>query len=217
MGKWIHSIKAIFLISVLSVVGIVFSIQFIASIVQFRHSLEANVNDTMKSKAGELENQIAGQLKQVGKYTELLAYTMESIPQQNPDIILSTIERFIPSNKLIVGAGMRTGAEQVQQGGQAVRSVGAAFEFISATVAEVAGQIKDVSAAVNNMGVSTNDIIGFMKSIDEESDQLSLEASAVSAAAEQQAAAMDEVKNASLALAHMAEELDENIRQFRLS
>jgi methyl-accepting chemotaxis protein len=106
MGKWMHSIKAVFLISLLGVVGIVFAIQIFASIVQFRTTLETNVNDTMKAKAGELENQLAGQITQVGKYSELLAYIMESMTQQpDPDLILNTIERFIPSNKLIVGAG----------------------------------------------------------------------------------------------------------------
>ncbi len=105
MGKWMHSIKAVFLISLLSVVGIVFAIQVSASIVQFRSTLETSVNDTMNAKAGELANQLAGQITQVGKYSELLAYTMESMTQPNPDLILNAIERFIPSNKLIVGAG----------------------------------------------------------------------------------------------------------------
>ncbi|SDE46034.1 methyl-accepting chemotaxis protein [Sporomusa acidovorans] len=111
---------------------------------------------------------------------------------------------------------MNEGTREVQAGTDAVNTAGQTFSEIAAMVTAVSSQVKEISAAIEQMSGVSQTIVTAVQKIDEFSKSAVAEAQTVSAATEEQSASMEEIASSSQALAKMAQDLQNTIRQFEI-
>ena len=112
--------------------------------------------------------------------------------------------------------GIRHGGETVKAGTETILSTGESFESIVTIVEEVSAQLDGINQAVRRVSESGQTIDENVRTMEKSSQQTAQQAENVSATTEEQTAAVHELADASQTLAKMAEELQENVRQFRL-
>ncbi|QJW48799.1 hypothetical protein HA075_26270 [bacterium BFN5] len=100
-----QSIKTYVMIGLIGIISLFMAVQVLYSITQFKNSMESKVQDNLKAQAGEITNKLNTRFSQIGKHTELLAYTIEAMSQYDSELLLNTIEKYISSDPLIVGGG----------------------------------------------------------------------------------------------------------------
>ena len=113
-------------------------------------------------------------------------------------------------------ASMDSGNREVNLGTEAVNAAGDLFGKIQTLINQVSKQIQGISTAIQQLAVNSQQIVAAVKEIDRSSKDTSDRAETVSAATEQQAAAMGEIADSSQLLAKMAEELRGSIQQFKV-
>ncbi|MFA6849896.1 MAG: HAMP domain-containing methyl-accepting chemotaxis protein, partial [Selenomonadaceae bacterium] len=111
---------------------------------------------------------------------------------------------------------MQAGTASVHRGAELVNTTGTLFNKISAMVAEIDTQIKDSQQAVNQITSGNEKIIISTKTINTMSQTASEEAQNVSAATEEQSASLEEISSASRSLAELAQNLQSEIRKFKI-
>lgn len=111
---------------------------------------------------------------------------------------------------------MNDGTHEVKLGAEVVNEAGKTFAEITTLVMQVSNQVEGILANVTEMGSGSEHIVAAIKDIDKMSKKTAEEAETVSAATEEQAASMHEIVVSSQSLAHMAEELQVAISQFRV-
>lgn len=112
--------------------------------------------------------------------------------------------------------GIRHGGETVKAGTETILSTGESFESIVTIVEEVSAQLDGINQAVRRVSESGQTIDENVRTMEKSSQQTAQQAENVSATTEEQTAAVHELADASQTLAKMAEELQGNVRQFRL-
>lgn len=108
------------------------------------------------------------------------------------------------------------GSQEVEKGMKVVVAAEESFGKIKNSVQEVTGQIQEVSAASQQMSVSTDQLLDSSKVIRELAVETASGAEGISAASEQQLAAMEEISTSAFALSNMAEELQEMVAKFQV-
>lgn len=103
--KMLKSIKIVFLVSMVSVIGVVFTIQAVISLLNYKDSMEKKTLETLQAQTNEVSNKLEVRFGQIGKYTELMAYSIESMEKYDTTLLLKTTEKFVLSDPLIVGGG----------------------------------------------------------------------------------------------------------------
>ena len=111
---------------------------------------------------------------------------------------------------------MNDGTREVKAGAQAVSTAGAAFREIAGLVMQVSNQVKTISTKIHHMDEESRKIVEAVKAVDELSKNTAGEAQTVSAATQEQAAAMEEVATSSGNLTKTAETLQALIAKFRV-
>lgn len=104
--RWLsQSIKTYVMIGLIGIISLFMAVQVFYSITQFKSSMESKVQDNLKAQAGEITNKLNTRFSQIGKNTELLAYTIEAMPRYDSELLLNVIEKYITADNLIVGGG----------------------------------------------------------------------------------------------------------------
>lgn len=104
--NWLsQSIKTYVMIGLIGIISLFMAVQVFYSITQFKSSMESKVQDNLKAQAGEITNKLNTRFSQIGKHTELLAYTIEAMPRYDSELLLTVIEKYITSDNLVVGGG----------------------------------------------------------------------------------------------------------------
>lgn len=111
---------------------------------------------------------------------------------------------------------MESTSEKVAEGIGAVDSAGDLFEKIRQLVTEVTNQIQNVNAAVQQLSEGTGGIVNSVRVISEVSESTASGTQNVSAATEEQLAAMQEIAASSASLSKMAEELQTLTGKFKM-
>ena len=106
--------------------------------------------------------------------------------------------------------------KEVTQGIETVYEAGRAFEQIQQAITEVAEKIREVSAAAQHMSARTMQVAQAVTGITELTLAAADGTQSVSAAAEEQLAAMEEIASSALTLEKMANELQELIGTFKI-
>jgi methyl-accepting chemotaxis protein len=111
---------------------------------------------------------------------------------------------------------MNEGVREVQLGTEVVNNAGTAFREIVTLVTEVSGQVKETFSTVEQMAFSSQQIVGAATRIDNLSKEASGEAQTVSAATEEQLAAIEEIASSSQSLAKLAMDLRNTVSKFHV-
>nr|WP_320147004.1 methyl-accepting chemotaxis protein [uncultured Anaeromusa sp.] len=113
-------------------------------------------------------------------------------------------------------AAMENGTKEVGIGVEVVTSAGDAFQNIEVIVGHVAEQMQEMSTVIEHMAQGSQQIVTAVAEIDSLSKKASSEAENVAAITEEQSASSEEIASSSQSLAHMAQDMQLAINQFKL-
>ena len=113
-------------------------------------------------------------------------------------------------------AAIRQGNENVDEGASVVASSGEAFRTVAENFTELGRNIRLASDEVGVVSKARDDMIESLKRVEDISRKAADDTQTISAAAEEQAAAMHEMADASNTLATLAQELQNEVQKFHL-
>ena len=111
---------------------------------------------------------------------------------------------------------MQDGKKEVDSGANVVHLAGDSFKDILRMVQSILEQIREIAAASQQLTSGTDQVVGTVHDITKESKNAAEQTETISAATQEQAASMEEIASASKHLATMAENLQAEIRKFKI-
>ncbi len=111
---------------------------------------------------------------------------------------------------------MQAGTDEVKSGTEAIREVGEQFEGILNMVNGIKQQMEEINTSVNTVADGASNIVTAVDSIDGISRKTSEHTHTISAATQEQSASNEEIAAASQALANMASDMQNAIKEFKL-
>ena len=113
-------------------------------------------------------------------------------------------------------AFMQDGKKEVDRGANVVHLAGDSFNDILTMIQSILEQIREIAAASQQLTSGTDQVVGTVHDITKESKNAAEQTETISAATQEQAASMEEIASASKHLATMAENLQAEIRKFKI-
>ncbi|KKX55332.1 methyl-accepting chemotaxis protein [Brevibacillus borstelensis] len=110
---------------------------------------------------------------------------------------------------------MASGSAEVAEGIETVNNAGASFAEIRQSILSLTEMIREVSGRAQNMSSTTESVLDAVSGIAEIASLSAKKTQAVSAASEEQTAAMQEVTASALTLAELSEQLKVLVNRFR--
>ncbi|MDF2875591.1 MAG: methyl-accepting chemotaxis sensory transducer, partial [Sporomusa sp.] len=111
---------------------------------------------------------------------------------------------------------MNAGTGDVQQGITLVNNAGNSFGEIALLVSKVSDQVRDISSSIGEMANGSAQIVAKVRGVEQAGNRVDERIQTVSAATQEQSAAMEEITSSSHSLACLAEELQNAVNLFRL-
>lgn len=115
-----------------------------------------------------------------------------------------------------VTISMNEGTKSVKSGIDKVNETGKSFNDIAKMIEEITTQTQEVSAIVEEVNASTEEMVQMMADIALVSKKSAGNTQHVAAAAEEQNASMEEIAASANSLSNMAQELQENVSEFKV-
>lgn len=159
------------------------------------------------ARAGEHGKGFAVVADEVRKLAEQSAQSTENIRQLITSIQQDTTQAV---------TSMAKGTTEVAKGIELVENAGESFLTIKQFVEEVTRKLQEVSTSIQGTADGADHIVQLVKGIEEITDKTTGESQDVSAATEEQLASMQEISASASSLAHMAEELQDSIKKFKI-
>ncbi|WP_409176175.1 methyl-accepting chemotaxis protein [Brevibacillus fortis] len=159
------------------------------------------------ARAGEQGRGFAVVADEVRKLAEQSAQSAQQIK-----LLITTIQ--LESNQAVLS--MEQGTKEVATGLTVVNNAGKSFEQIQDAVTQVASQIQEVKAYSEQMSFGTKQVVELVSVIEEVAENSADGTQSVSAATEEQLAAMEEVSSSATSLARIAEELQSHVSKFKI-
>lgn len=113
-------------------------------------------------------------------------------------------------------ASMQTGRDRVVSGARSVSALKDSFDEIVSLIEGITSEVVGISDSIRSVSNDTQLITSSVQSLDEHSSNISDEMQSVSAATEEQTASANDIASASNSLSKLAQELDGDIRVFKL-
>lgn len=113
-------------------------------------------------------------------------------------------------------AAMSEGTKEVKVGTETVNTAGKSFTEIATMIQQVSQRVAGISGAIQEMSHGSNQVVAAMRELDTIGLSTAEHAQMVSAATEEQAAAIQEIATSSQVLAQMAEELNDAVKRFEV-
>ena len=159
------------------------------------------------ARAGEAGRGFAVVAEEVRKLAEQSGESAKNIA----DLI-----RLIQKDTADAVAAIRQGNENVDEGASVVASSGEAFRTVAENFTELSKNIRLASDAVGAVSKAKDNMIESLKRVEAITRKSADDTQTISAAAEEQAAAMHQMSDASNTLATLAQELQNEVQKFRL-
>jgi len=106
--------------------------------------------------------------------------------------------------------------EEISEGRNLVDTASQSFDLINTDIQNISHKIQVISSSIHEIGSSREALVKVIQIAEEIALQTASQSTNVAAAAEEQSASIEEITSASESLAHMASELQELIRKFRI-
>ena len=129
------------------------------------------------------------------------------------------ITALVNANQEDMAAAIQAGAqgtESVRKGIETVKSADEVFQSIVGTIDRLVADIETIAAAIQSMAEENENMLRASITIRDTSGKNSNESQTVSAAMEEQSASMHEIADASRSLAHLAGDLQAEMKKFKL-
>lgn len=159
------------------------------------------------SRAGEQGRGFAVVAHEVKKLAEQSRQSAEEIREMIGLIQTETVSAVRVTDAVVNG---------VSEGSASIRRAGDLFETIKTGLYQVASQAKSMNEAVLTISEESGHAVTAMEQVSQATDRTAEHSQSVSAAAEEQLAAMEEIASSSAALAKMAEEMQGLIGRFKV-
>ena len=111
---------------------------------------------------------------------------------------------------------MEQGTVEVASGTESIRQVGSQFGTIIEKIDDIQGQMGSITSAVDVVSQGAEKIVFAVDSMDEISRKVNESTKVISGETQQQSASNEEIAAASLALANLAEEMQNEVTNFRV-
>lgn len=159
------------------------------------------------ARAGENGRGFAVVADEVRKLAEQSSHSAQKISR-----LITTIQQ--ETSKAV--NAMEVSTKEVTSGIDIVNNAGESFQLIQEYVNQVATRIEEVSHSARNLSSHTQQVVQSTNYISQMADITSSGTQNVSAASEEQLAAMEEIASSAASLSHMAEELHALISKFKV-
>ena len=153
-----------------------------------------------QNQVNDAVHRIQGSAEQAGESAKNIADLIHLIQKDTADAV----------------AAIRQGNENVDEGASVVASSGEAFRTVAENFTELGRNIRLASDEVGVVSKARDDMIESLKRVEDISRKAADDTQTISAAAEEQAAAMHEMADASNTLATLAQELQNEVQKFHL-
>ena len=180
----------------------------------------AHSTNAMKNRLREVMSNVSRSAETVAASSEQLTAstqeTLESIThvaQNTTSLAEGAAEQKDTADAV---AAIRQGNENVDEGASVVASSGEAFRTVAENFTELGRNIRLASDEVGVVSKARDDMIESLKRVEDISRKAADDTQTISAAAEEQAAAMHEMADASNTLATLAQELQNEVQKFHL-
>lgn len=153
-----------------------------------------------------------------GRGFAVVAEEVRKLAEQS-ETATKQIASMIQENQIQIDAAvqvMETGNKEVVNGIVVVNEAGVIFQQIADFVGKASSETNDISKMVQSMVADSHHVNSAMAEISTISKVTASESQTVSAATQEQTAAMSEIADASKKMAHIAEELQETSKRFQL-
>ena len=158
------------------------------------------------ARAGEHGRGFAVVAEEVRK----LAEQSQTAAQQIADLIGA-----IQTDTISAVSAMQEGRTAVVEGAQSVEGLRTVFDNIQQLIEQVSAKVQAMSASVAGVSREADSIAREMQNIDEGAKRVADEMQSVSAASEEQSASSDEIASASNSLAHLATDMQAELKKFQ--
>ena len=177
--------------------------------------------------ANAMKNRLREVMSNVFRSAETVAASSEQLTASTQETIESITHVAQNTTSLAEGAAeqkdtadavaaIRQGNENVDEGASVVASSGEAFRTVAENFTELGRNIRLASDEVGVVSKARDDMIESLKRVEDISRKAADDTQTISAAAEEQAAAMHEMADASNTLATLAQELQNEVQKFHL-
>ena len=153
-----------------------------------------------------------------GRGFAVVAEEVRKLAEQSEDAAkqIATLIRDVQLDTESAVAAMSDGSKQVQVGSAVVNSAGKVFREIETLIAAATGKIHTVADEARQMAARGGQIVDSVREIEEISKENAMHTQSVSAATQQQTAAMQEVASSSQGLENMVQELNVVVKRFKI-
>ncbi|MDR9857028.1 methyl-accepting chemotaxis protein [Paenibacillus sp. VCA1] len=159
------------------------------------------------ARVGEHGKGFAVVAQEVRKLAELSGSSSEQISG-----MLNEITSYISR----ASAAMNTSMDQVEQGSESVQKAGEAFEEIVGSLQNVNEQVHEVSASAQQMSAGSEQVAASLEELARIGKNASGHTQSVAASSEEQMASMQEIAGSAALLRGMADDLEKEVRVFKL-
>lgn len=159
------------------------------------------------ARAGEQGRGFAVVADEVRKLAEKSAEAAKHIAQLIKEIQSETSQAV---------SAMNNGTTETKLGAQVVSEAGSAFHDIAQMIETITAKVTDITQTTAQLSIGSQAIVSAVQTIESITKTTSAETQSVSAATEQQTASMQEIAATSRTLSMMAEELQGDIRKFKV-
>ncbi|WP_019554701.1 methyl-accepting chemotaxis protein [Propionispira raffinosivorans] len=167
-------------------------------------ALNAAIEAARAGEQGRGFSVVADEVRKLAEQSDLAAKKIAILIQehnQGINNVVSSIELSI---------------DNVDQGVQIVNLAGAEFKRITSLVKVVGEQVRSISSLMQSLSVGSKAIVVSIDEVNQQSHNAMGAVQTVSAAAEQQSAALEEISKTCMNLADLSEELKEQVRKFKI-